>query len=124
MFPKNCSIEKDSASLSQCAGGELPFIRRKKPGPAENSASFDLAGNNSAFARIKSSFELDRAVFDKIETIRGLALMKDDLTLFKPRPACTIRENFDVLIVHPCKKRSRSDVVCQIVRVHTFVDCG
>ena len=58
------------------------------------------------------SFEFYGAFLDQIKPIRRLALMKDDRAFLNMNPACTARENSDVPIVHPFKKRKCGDVVC------------
>lgn len=44
--------------------------------------------------------------------------MKDDRVFLNVNPACTARENRDVPVAHPFKKRKCRDVVCQLVRIH------
>src|SRR5690348_13667614 len=102
MFAQNSSVKKDCGGLIQGTRGKLPFEWCEQPRPAEHTAGFDRAGYNPAFARFESSFEFDHALFDKIKPVRGLTLLKNDLSFAKASPACSPRENSDMAIGHPC----------------------
>src|ERR1043166_567470 len=106
MFAQKSSVKKDCGSLIQGTRGKLPFEWREQPGPAEDIARVDRAGYNPAFARFESSFKFDHALFDKIKPVRGLTLVKNDLTFAKASAACSTRENSDMPIAHPCEKRN------------------
>src|ERR1041384_1765293 len=120
MFAQNSSVKKDCGSLIQGVRGKLPFEWREQPRPAEDIARVDRTGYNPAFAGGESSFEFAHALFDKIKSVRGFTLVKNDLTFAKVSAVCNARENSFMLIAHSCEKTNPGNVICQIVHVHLF----
>ena|SRR5438874_9896057 len=64
IFAKNCAVEKDRRCRLAGPGCEMPPVRRKNPGPAQQVARADHVDQNGRAADLLCRFESYLAVLD------------------------------------------------------------